>query len=297
MDFSTLLFRASCNGDIMTAGSGEVTDKQLETIAEYRGKDKLTDKQRDELTRLIEKRDNPTLSATCIKRLIKMYAQILGREEEIRSKYMEKGTRVEDDSITLYSRLKKKVFIKNVTHLTNRYVQGTPDLGDAETIQESEDVIDIKSCWSLITFLQAKFTETNSDYDAQGTTYLGLLSKAKRFIIAYCLVNAPGDMIAAEKAALKWKMPDVIDPDMHPEYKEKCKQIEINHIFDIKQFVEDNPGFAFDNDLDTWEWDIPMQDRCFEIIIQRDDNKINALYKKVERCRRWLDEKFNKKAA
>lgn len=297
MDFNTLLFRASCNGDIMTAGTGEVTDKQSETIAEYKGKDKLTDKQRDELARLIEKRDNPTLSTTCIKRLIKMYAQVLGREEEIRSKYMEKGTRVEDDSITLYSRLKKKVFIKNVTHLTNRYAQGTPDLGDAETIQESEDVIDIKSCWSLITFLQAKFTETNSDYDAQGTTYLGLLPKAKRFTIAYCLVNAPGDMVTAEKAALKWKMPDVIDPDMHPEYKEKCKQIEINHIFDIKQFVEDNPGFAFDNELEEWTYDIPMQDRCFEIIIQRDDNKINALYKKVERCRRWLDEKFNKKAA
>ena len=35
----------------------------------------------------------------------------------------------------------------------------------------------------------------------------------------------------------------------------------------------------------------------FEIVIERNNDRIAELYKKVERCRRWLDEKFNRKKA
>ena len=297
-DFNTILFRASSNGDIMTAGSGEVTAKQLETISTFKAKEKLTDIQRDELARLIEKRDNPTLSLTCIKRLIKIYAkEVKGREEEIRSKYMEKGTIAEDDAITLYSRVRKKAFFKNTERLNNRYVTGLPDLGDAEKIQDAEEITDVKSSWSLITFLNAQFSETNEDYKWQGHTYLGLVPKCKRFRLAYCLVNSPPAIIQKEKMDLKWAMPDVIDHSVDPEYIERCKKIERNHIFDIQEFIKNHPWFELDNDPETWEWDIPMEERVFEIIIERNNDEIQSLYKKVERCRKWLNDNFNKKAA
>lgn len=301
IDFNNILFRASTNGDIMTPGTGEITEKQLETIASYTEKarnGKITDIQRDELNRLIEKRDNPVLSTTCVKRLIKIYAkEVKGREEEIRSKYLEKGTKVEDDSITLYSRVRKVAFFKNTQRLTNKYVTGLPDMGDAENILDAEEIIDIKSSWSLITFLNARFSQTNADYEWQGHTYMGLVPKSKRFRLAYCLVNSPPELIMAEKLKLKWAMPDVIDHESDPDYIEKCKQIERNHIFDIKKFVDENPGFNFDNDIDTWEWDIPMEERVFEIIIHRDNGCINDLYGKITRCRKWLHEKFNLKPA
>jgi hypothetical protein len=297
IDFNNILFRASANGDIMTPGTGEITEKQLLTLKEYTEKKNsakgLTDLQNEELTRLINKRDNPTLSTTCIKRLIKIFAQTQGREEEIRSKYMEKGSSVENDAITLYSRVKKVAFFKNTVRLNNKYVTGEPDCGSDPNIIESEEIIDIKSSWSLITFLNAKHSEVNSDYQDQGDTYMGLCPKSKRFRLAYCLVNSPGSIIQQEKKKLQWQMAgEVIDFDNSPEYKEKCRQIEINHIFDIKLFVEQNPGFDFDNDLDTWEWGIPMEKRVFEFVIDRDNKRIDAIYKKIERCRKWMSENF-----
>ena len=298
MDFDKLLFRASANGDIMNKGDGELTEIQANELLELVAKRKekpLTPTQEEKLAKYINKRDNPVLSKTCIKRLVKMYAKALGREEEIRSKYTDKGTTGENNGITLYSRIKKKAFFKNEAHLTNKYVEGTPDMGDGETIQDSEEIIDIKLSWSLITFLEAMFDKTNPDYQWQGDTYLALVPKAKRFRLAYCLVNSPAEIIVQEKKKKMFQM--LVLDDQDPEYKEECRQIERNHIFDIKEFVKEYPHFDFDNSIEEWVWDIPMEDRMFEIVIERNNDRIAELYKKVERCRRWLDEKFNRKKA
>jgi len=298
IDFNTLLFRASCNGEILTPGNGEITDNQLETLNDLIAKSKvkdLTEKQDIELKKLLNKKENPTLSNTCIKRLLKMYAlEVHSREETVYSKYMTKGVKVEESSLTLYSRVMKKAFFKNEIHLTNRYVQGTPDAGSEEDIRESEEIIDIKSCWSILSFLNAMFDDINKTYEAQGDSYLALLPKAKRFRLAYCLENSPAQTILSEKKALKWKMDDVIDHDVDPDYIDQCKQIEINHIFDIHQFVKENPGFDFHNSIEEWAWDIPIQDRVFEFVFERNPDRINKLYNKIERCRKWLDENFNK---
>lgn len=297
-DFSNLLFRASANGEINTPGTGEITEKQLETLADLVAKSKikdLTEKQDEEMRRLTDKKENPTLSQTCIKRLIKLFAKEYEcREELVTSKYMTKGSVQEDTSITLYSRVRKKAFFKNEKHLTNKYVQGTPDLGDEEDIEQSEEITDLKSSWSRITYLNAKFSDTDFGYQTQGDTYMALIPKAKRFRLAYCLVNSPAQIILSEKKSLMWQMPDVIDHESDEGYREACKQIEINHIFDIHEFVKENPGFDFHNDIDEWDYDIEMTNRVFEIIIERDNDRINKLYNKVERCRKWLDENFNK---
>ncbi len=301
IDFDKLLFRASANGDIMTVGKNdELTPNQIETVAEYQAKKKtekgLTDKQATELERLIEKRDNPQLSQTVITRLIKMYSQVLGRIDEIKSKFLDKGSKQEDEAITLYSLIKKRAYFKNDIQLSNKYVCGMPDLGDGDTLLESEEIIDTKCSWSLITFLKAKFEPLNADYEWQILTYLGLVPKAKRGKIAYCLVNAPAEIIVAEKRKLLWSG-DFIDPDVSPEYKLKAQQVERNHIFDLQLFIENNPNFEFDSDIENWTYDIPREERVFEVIIERDNDKINKLYKKVERCREWMKEKFKQKAS
>lgn len=291
MTVDQILFRASANGDIMTSGDGEITPTQLKTIAEYEAKDKLTENQRNELIRLRHKRDNPELSTTCKKRLVKVFAKAFhDREEDITSKYLEKGIEVEEDSLTTYSRVKKKFFKKNEINLTNKFTSGTPDFFDGPTddIMDAEEIIDIKSSWSLITFLNAKMDKkTNADYEWQGHTYLGLIPKAKRFRLVYVLSNSPAKNILDEKRKLQFML-GVIDPEVDPEYIRLCQKIERNHIFDMALFQKHNPGFDFHNDLSGWKWDIPYDKRIHERVIERDQVAISKLYTKIPECREWI---------
>jgi len=301
MTTDEILFRASSNGDVMTKGDGMITDIQLVKLNELQLRDKnsrtgadkpLTDNMRDEMKKLIEKRDNPELSDTTKKRCIKIYANHFhGRTEDVTSKYMEKGTLVEDDAITLYSRVSKKFYKKNTVRLSNSFVTGEPDMVDSEEIQESEEGVDVKAAWSLISFLNYKIDKkVKHDYEWQGLTYLGLIPKAKRWKIAHCLVNSPAKIVTDEKFSLQRKLGyiDSIMAEEDESYIEKCKQIERNHIFDMGLFQEHNPGFDLHHDLSDWKWDIPFKDRVHEFVIERDGGKIAKLYNQIPICRAWI---------
>ncbi len=287
MNADEILFRASSTGDLMTDGDGMITEKQLVTLEELEAKPKLTDNQKAELLRLRKKRDYPELSVTTKKRLLKIYAkEDFHREEEVRSKYMEKGTVVEDDSITLYSLVKKKFFKKNELRLNNRFLTGHPDLFDGpdDDIQNAEEIEDIKSSWSLDTFLANKFINaTNKDYYWQGQSYLALVPKAKRFRLIYVLINTPAELITDEKKKLLYQNRY---EEIDPEYIEACKNVERNHIFDMELFRKHFPYFEFHNDV--WAWDIPKEKRYHEIVIERDPLAINALYDRIKLCRQWM---------
>lgn len=301
MNVDKILFRASTAGDLMTEGTSQITAKQLETIKELIEKSamkRLTDNQQKELDRLIYKRDHPELSETCKKRLIKVFAlEMYGRTEDVTSKYLEKGIEVENDSITLYSRVKKKFFKKNETRLYNKFIQGLPDLwdGPGDDIQEAEEVMDTKSSWSLITYLNAVVDKKlNHDYKWQGNSYLALLPKAKLFRLAYCLVNTPAKLITDEKFRAQREM-GFMDPQMadaDPGYVERCRAIERNHIFDLELFQQHYPHFDFHSDLADWHWDIPKEKRVHEFVFGRNQAEIDQLYKRVPECRKWIKDTF-----
>lgn len=298
MDFSKILIRASCSGEIMTAGA-EITEKQLETISDLLTKAKakgLTDIQRASLAALIEKRDNPELGDVCKKRLVKIWAKERhGREEEIKSRYLKKGSVGEEDGISLFSRVKGRFYKKNTIRITNRYVSGEPDLSDTETdnIQDAEEIIDIKSSWSLITFLNSKLDATiNPHYKWQGHTYMALVPKANRFRLVYALINTPAFLINDEKRKLAYEMNLTSMDSIDPDYILACQQIEKNHIFDMPLFMQQNLGYDFRTEEWLKEWDIPMVDRIHEFVIQRDEAAIDKMYKKIPRCRKYLEETF-----
>lgn len=298
IDFDNLLIRGSAMGDVMTAGHTDgLTELQAATVDKWTAKRKmeaLSITQEKEYARLIDKRDNPQLSKTCINRLIKIVAKESGREEVVSSKYMEKGTLVEEDTITLDCRVNKHVRYKNERELSNRFVKGTPDAGDNEEILKSEEITDYKSSWSYETFLAAKFDKVNKDYQWQGDTYLALVPGAKRFRLAYGLVNCPAELILKEKSKIKWDL-GVLDESaalLHPDYIDACKQIERNHIFDMATFQKSYPWFEFHSDLSEWTYDLPMKDRLFQVVIERSPERIDEMYKKVVRCRKWLKEQF-----
>ena len=208
-----------------------------------------------------------TLSETTKTHLVEVYVrEVHGREKEITTKYMEKGLSVEEDSITLYSRFNKKFYSKNEERLKNSFVIGTPDLFEGDSIETASHIIDIKSSWDIFTFYAVRGTAINKNYYWQLQGYMDLTG-AKTATLAYCLVNTPDTLIEDEKRKLQWKM-GIIDPTGNDLYEEACAKIEKSMIFD----------------------DVPLERRVFEFKIERNDEDIMRMHKRVEECRQWLQQ-------
>lgn len=244
------------------------------------------------------------LQQTTINHLVDVFISAkYDRREEKSNKFLEKGNYREQDAITLYSRLTKRLFKKNNTRLNNGFITGEPDFFIGESVDKAEETFDTKCSFSLHTFLRSKMDEINWDYEWQGQAYMALTG-AQQHTIIYALVNSPAHIIEDEKRRLAWKM-GLLDPSGNTEYKEKAQQIERNHIFDINAFCHEN-GNNLESDIYTvfngektvfsWEYDIPMADRIHTKIIKRDEAKIQAIYDRVIVCRNWMNENlFNQK--
>lgn len=217
-----------------------------------------------------------------------------GRREEIKSKFLRKGNAREEDSITLFSRVHKKFFKKNTTRLTNEFVTGEPDLFIGESIYKAEETFDTKTSWSAHTFFRAKFASLNAMYEWQGQCYMWLTG-AKKHTVAYCLVNGTADAIIAEKRIASYQ-PGMMDREGNETeaLKEQCRQIEINHIFDIEAFRKEYPYFDFHNDVENWKWDIPFQDRVHTFTFHRDEEMIKRLTARIRLCRNWMNRELFK---
>src|ERR1051326_1890458 len=91
-----------------------------------------------------------------------------GIQDDISNKYVEKGLSCEEDSITLYSRVNKVFFKKNTERLFNDFIQGEPDLFSGESIKTAQKIVDIKSSWSIYTYLRTFTKPVNNMYYWQG---------------------------------------------------------------------------------------------------------------------------------
>lgn len=228
-------------------------------------------------------------SLTCKRMLVQIHRERTWKRKSSKgNKYTEKGTQVEPDAITLYSRVKKNVYIKNDERINNLFFTGEPDLFLGKSATDCEIIVDIKSSWSWETFPSMLDTESK-DYHQQLQTYMALTG-AKIGIVAHCLVNTPADLISDEKRKLAWKL-GVIDQET-PEYTELCKEIERNAIVDMGLFRKHYPFFEFHSDAEKWEHDIPKEERVHEIIIERDDAYIQKMQDRVIECRNWMNTKL-----
>lgn len=204
------------------------------------------------------------ISETTKVHLIDIFIQkTYGRKTDINNRYTMKGTMVEEDSMTLYSRVVRKMFYKNEESLSNDFVCGTPDIITSLDIDTME-VIDLKSSWDCFTFFRTKYKgEINKMYYWQLQTYMALTG-AKKSKLVYCLVNTPDQLLAGEKRSMWYKMGQPpMDSDL---FVEACCELDASCHYD----------------------DIPMKDRVHEIIIERNNEDIDRLYKRVEECRTWI---------
>ena len=228
------------------------------------------------------------LSESCKTHLIDVFiSSHYNRREFIDNKFLDKGNEREQDSITLLSRAKKLMLKKNDTRLSNGFITGEVDVYLGNSITEATEVFDTKTSWSAFTFFRAQ-NKLNPMYYWQGMGYMALTG-AKKHTVVYCLVNSTAQTIDDEKRKLAYRM-NLLDPSTSQEYLDRCKQIEINHIFDINPFVKENPYYDFANDLEKWEFDIPMTERVFCYEVERDDVAIQKLYDRIIECRKWMND-------
>ena len=218
-------------------------------------------------------------SLTCKRKLIKIYREIkYGRYYQHSNKYTEKGIKSEEDGITLYSLVSKRLLNKNTVRITNDYFTGEPDI-----ICEKE-TIDIKCSWSLDTFPHPSTDAPDKSYEYQGLAYMDLTGSEKHTIV-YCLVNAPLNLVLKAKESLYYNMgcPD----DSNQQYIDGLVEIEKNMIFDKVQFMRDNPHYDFE--CKNWEYDIPAKERVVEFVIHRSEYSISEIKTRLDDCRKWMD--------
>lgn len=188
-----------------------------------------------------------------------------GRTRNFTNRFMEKGTIAEEDSIDLYSLVKKKFFSKNKEQIQNDFFVGMPDLFEGESIRNAEAIIDIKTSWDIFTFYETILKGLNKIYFWQLQAYMDLTG-AKTSRLVYCLVNTPQKLVEDEKRKLSWKM-GLIDPDIDPAYIMAAAEIDKNSVFD----------------------DIKPEERYIEFIVPRDQEAIDKAHKRVIDCRGFLN--------
>jgi len=203
-----------------------------------------------------------TISETTKDYLLEVYiAYKYGRWKDITSKYMEKGLQVEEDSITLYSRVTGELHFKNEVMLENGYIKGTPDLFSGK-LENAKLIVDIKSSWDIFTFFKSKSASINKDYYWQLQSYMWL-TNCQKSKLAYCLVNTPQEFIDSEKSRFLFRSSHLSQADID----RGLLAIESNMTFD----------------------DIPMAERCHVIDVSRNDEDIIRLQQRVADCRLWMD--------
>lgn len=209
------------------------------------------------------------------------------RQHNFESKYTNKGIVQEENAITLFCRLKKRVYQKNTVRVDNEFITGEPDLSDNADVMKTEHGVDTKCSWSLFTFPYPD-DELDNNYWWQDQCYMSLTG-AKKWSTAYCLMNATADLIINEKKGVWYKlgMPEVGWPT-YDRYLERCIEIEKNMIFNIAEFNADEPGF--DRDCKVWEYDVPLKERMIEFIVERDEVAISKIKPTVLKCRAYLNE-------
>jgi hypothetical protein len=216
---------------------------------------------------MTESRTKDKFGETCKAHLMECYvAQTYGRYKDVTNKYIEKGIVAEEDSIDLYSVVKKHVFVKNTEVISNDHFVGTPDLYLGESIHKADTVIDLKTSWDIFTFFGTMAKALDKRYFWQLQAYMDLTG-AKQAKLVYCLVNTPFKLIEDQKKNLMWTMA-VIDPDADEAYQKACEQVEKNSVYD----------------------DIPMEKRYIEETIERDQDAIDKAHTRVEDCREFLNQ-------
>lgn len=214
-------------------------------------------------------KDEQPLSATAKSYLKKYYAFLKygkwSASLDKGNKYTNKGKLGEQASIELVSFLDDQQYRKNEVRLTNEYLTGEPDV--IHIVNEGADlyIIDVKSSWDIETFMDNLGKDLNPLYWWQLMAYFALTG-ASSGEVSYCLVDTPEVILNQEKNWLFSRMNAATN--LNPEYMEAERVLISNMTFS----------------------DIPQKDRRIKFTVERDEEAIAKMYKRIEKAREYLAE-------
>lgn len=187
------------------------------------------------------------LSETAKSEMIKIAKEdFYGYNSQMINKYVEKGIEVEDKSIELLNAVKLANYKKNVVRLENDFLTGECDIND----EVNDEIIDIKSSWSLETFPALPSDINIKNYEMQLRGYMMLYGRSKASV-CYCMVSTPEGLTMYENKLLHEV--EHIDPfsrvtmlsiekdlEIEKQIEERCK-VAIEFYYDyIRQLANKN---------------------------------------------------------
>lgn len=218
---------------------------------------------------LDKNKDDEPLSKTAKSYLKKYYAYLkYGKWSAMLdkgNKYTNKGKMAEPDSIELVSFLDDRPYSKNTVRLVNEYLTGEPDIIVGDDPYNAEYIIDVKTSYDIETFIENLGKDLNPMYWWQIMAYFALTG-ANIGEVSYCLVNTPEILMNQEKVWLLNRMDAATN--LNPEYME------------AERILVNNLTFT----------DIPHADRRIKFIVERDDEAIEKMYKRIDKAREYLAE-------
>lgn len=174
------------------------------------------------------------LSETAKSEMIKIAKEdFYGYSSQMTNKYVEKGIEVEDKSIELLNTIKLANYKKNVTRLENDFLTGECDIND----EVNDEIIDIKSSWSLETFPALPSDINIKDYEMQLRGYMMLYNRSKASV-CYCVVDTPDELCKYENQTLH--KVDHIDPFA------RVTMLSIERDLEIEKQIEDRCKVAIE---------------------------------------------------
>lgn len=200
------------------------------------------------------------LSQTCKTYLTELYAQHkYGRKQELDNKYINKGKNCEESSLLLLSEVFGEYFEKNEETFESEYLIGTPDT----FTEDGETVIDVKTSYSIFSFLSNLDGKLDAAYELQLQAYM-LLTGRNKAQLAYCLVNNTEDEISWQKGVVMRKTNAISEESI--EFKQEWEKKRLLYEF---------------NDIDETE-------RVLIFNIEKDPDFEQKLVVKTQKCREYL---------
>ncbi len=274
-DFSKL--RVNCNrlGRLFVSNSYCITDKEEARLQELLLKErlgKLTEKELERVDALQEKKDES--DPHIIGRGAQMYMLFIyclrkyGKPPKLfTAGYIDpscqNGIVKEPYSIELISRISGIQLYRNKLTLKNDYLTGIIDAWDSPNWEESKLVHEVKTTNNVCRFLLRKRYPLSKTNILQAQAYMALSDKDTCHI-HFCLVDFPENVIEEQRQALfRYLCPD---GNITERYLEEWDTME--------------GKFRFSN--------IPDKDRIFTCKVERDNDVIDKIYKKIRDCRSWI---------
>lgn len=272
MDLNDIKIDCSSIVHIMGTSQKAITELQLLELERLQKKEiekGLTTIQADTKAKLEFKRDfvpDLDLSEGCKGHLIDLYCRLFKGKRK--PNYMGtkgsvlKGTQCEAEALRAVAYCTGEEYAVGKRRISNEFLAGRLDGFIGESLENALKVIDTKCSWDMPAFYESLRDELPAKYEYQMQGYMAMTG-AQEADVAFVLLNTPEILLEEEYKKVRRRLNLAYDD---PEFILERERIRAFHTYD----------------------EIPINERICIFTVERDDEKIDDIHKKVIECRKWL---------